>query len=159
MANHEAPIPDQSIADLRHSLTHSKTPDAETAKAMLEKIRANNMVSFYEAFWPKLGFKVDAELVQQMKDANQKFLEDIDAKIEKAKENEGSVEVRDAMLERGNHYCVTGQKKEAIKEYELVIEASAGASSKLEVLLTLIRMGLYDADRKMTETYIKQALT
>ena len=68
------------------------------------------MAPFYEEVCHDLGWRLDSNLLQEMKDSNEAKIKVIDAKVEDAEKNLGDTEVRDFMLEKGELYTRIGAK-------------------------------------------------
>eukprot|EP01069_Polyplicarium_translucidae_P007859 Polyplicarium_translucidae@DN3159_c0_g1_i1.p2 len=115
------------------------------------------MLPFYRGLCSKLGWIPEEGLVDAMEDVIAKRLVALDAAIDDAKANLGDVEVRDAILEKAHFYCGIGDKENATTEYERAHAVTTGAGGKLDIILTLIRLALFEADSKMVATNIDRA--
>ena len=104
------------------------------------------MAPFYEALCEEFGWEVDAALVASMEEVNAAKVAELDAKIADAEENLGENEVREAMLEKAEHYARIADKDEAVSALRAVFEKTVGAGQKLDVVFTLIRLGLFWSD-------------
>lgn len=83
--------------------------DKGLATKLLNSIKAANMAPFYEEVCRDLNWPVDQTLLANMKKANQKRIEELDAAIEDAEKNLGEGEVREANLKKSEFLCRIGQ--------------------------------------------------
>ena len=68
------------------------------------------MAPFYSSVCAELGRPVDATFLSELESVNKAELERLDASISDAKENQGDVEVKDALLAKAEHLCRIGEK-------------------------------------------------
>jgi 26S proteasome regulatory subunit N7 len=68
------------------------------------------MAPYYQYLCDQLKWNVDSSLLQKMKTANDKKLEELAAKQASAESNEGESEIRDIMEERANYLTKIGDK-------------------------------------------------
>ena len=107
-----APAVDATIdedVDLAQKMyDHERARDDESREAVLAIVRKREMATTMEELCERFGWTRDEGAVKRMREANERRLREIDAKIEDAKENLGDVEVRDAMYERARFYASVG---------------------------------------------------
>jgi len=126
----------------------------EAKDKLLENIFKNDMAPFYEQLAQSLGWTVDEKKLKEMKSNNTKKLKELDDKIQDAVENFGETEVRDAHLRRAEYYIQMGDKVNAVKEYRSTFDKTIGATSKIDLILTLIRIGLFFDDLELVKNSI-----
>ena len=68
------------------------------------------MAPFYEEICTDLGWKLDQDLLEKMKTANEAKYKEIEDAIEDAEKNLGETEVRDFMLRKAEYMCRIGAK-------------------------------------------------
>ena len=108
-----AKIPNLELAQIKFLLTTDKHKnDPKLKKQLFDAIKSDNMAPFYENVCQDLGWPLDQNVLQQMKDKNKQRVKEIDAKIEDAEKNLGDTEVRDFMLEKGELFTRIGAKEE-----------------------------------------------
>ena len=69
-----------------------------------------DMAPFYEEVCSDLGWKLDQDLLDKMKAANEAKYKEIENAIEDAEKNLGETEVRDFMLRKAEYMCRIGAK-------------------------------------------------
>lgn len=113
-------------------------------------------------------------MLQKLTIANDNEQKALAAALQEAEENFGDVEVKDAILSEAHFYCRIGRivrfiifeilivifgtdfallnlfQDDAIKRYEAAHQKTVGAGSKLDVTLTLVRLGLLYGRRDIT---------
>lgn len=128
---------------------------SETKESLLSTIRELAMAPYYRHVCSTLDWKVDEELVASLEEANAKELKDLEAKQADAKENQGDVEVRDVMLARANFYARIGDKAKALAAYTELLEQAVGAGGRIDMVFSIIRMGLVWDDKKLVKQYVE----
>ncbi|CAG9822855.1 unnamed protein product [Phaedon cochleariae] len=93
--------PDLDISQLKFSLTLQETD--EEKKELEKALFDNDMAPYYEIVCDDLGWKVDADILKEMKEKNTKALEEFDKEIEYAASNSSSIEVKEAYLNKANY--------------------------------------------------------
>jgi len=152
------PIPDLALATTRFVLGADASADKDQLKnELLAGVTEKNMAPFYEALCEEFGWEVDAALVASMEEVNAAKVAELDAKIADAEENLGENEVREAMLEKAEHYARIADKDEAVSALRAVFEKTVGAGQKLDVVFTLIRLGLFWSDDDLITRNITKA--
>lgn len=77
---------------------------------------------------------------------NDEHLKQLDLKLQDAKDNLGSTEVYEASMELAHHHCMTGTQQQAESAYRVAYEKAVGVGARLEIVLTLIRLGFFWRD-------------
>ena len=107
----------------------------------------------------------DNVLLEKMEAANAEELKKLDERLEEAEKTEGESEIADALRARatyltriGDKVCRfdsttlismgmnTAQQERAITAQELAFEKSPGVGSKIDIVLTLVRIGFFFGD-------------
>lgn len=84
-------------------------------------------------------------------------MEELDAKLKDAEENSGESEVREALLARAEFFARIFDREKAEEAYEKTFKATIGVGQKIDIVLSLIRMGLTAMDYKSIATNITRA--
>jgi len=79
--------------------------------------------------------------------------------LQDATQNLGESEVRDAMQAKAVFFTKIGDKENAITQYRLTSEKTVGSGQKLDVVFTLIRIGLFWMDHDLITRNIEKAKT
>src|ERR1700753_1333211 len=85
--------------------------------------------------------KFDAALLERMKTANEETLKSLDERYKSAQETEGESEISDILKEKANFLTRIGEKEKAIEAQKLALEKTPGVGSRIDIALTLIRIG------------------
>lgn len=86
-----------------------------------------------------------------------KELEELDAKVKDAEENAGESEVREALLARAEFFARIFDAIKAQTAYGRTFKATIGIGQKIDIVLSLIRLGLTVMDFKFVATNITRA--
>jgi len=153
-------LPNLEYAQLKFLLT---CPDSlvrnkeDTKFKLMEVIKAENMSHLYRHLCDDLHWDMDHQLYERMKKANEHKLEQLDATIKDAVENLGESEVREANAAKAEYYARIGDKDNAISQYRVTLEKTVGSGQKLDVIFTLLRIGLFWMDHDFIKKTLERA--
>eukprot|EP01071_Lankesteria_metandrocarpae_P007063 Lankesteria_metandrocarpae@DN4564_c0_g1_i1.p2 len=155
-------LPDPTIVELQHQLQlpNPLSNDSNREKAknqLLVKIEENCMIAYYRRLANTLGWIEDEALVQKLEKQRDETLEALGVAIEDAETNLGETEVRDAFLRQAHFYCRIGDKENALQWYSKTYDKSVGAGNRLDVIDTLVRVGLCEGDLDLSRDMIELA--
>jgi len=123
---------------------------------LLNAIKQENMLPFYQHVCTELKWKEDPDLISAMKTTVEQRVIKLDETIKDAVENLGESEVRDAMQAKADFYARIGDKEKAISEYRLTFEKTIGFGQKFDIIFTLIRIGLFWNDHDLITRNIEK---
>ena len=153
-----AKIPNLELAQIKFLLTTDKHKnDPKLKKQLFDAIKSDNMAPFYENVCQDLGWPLDQNVLQQMKDKNKQRVKEIDAKIEDAEKNLGDTEVRDFMLEKGELFTRIGAKEEAVTQFRKTNEKTVTTGYKLDMIFHQLRLGLFYMDHDLIKRNLEKA--
>jgi 26S proteasome regulatory subunit N7 len=155
-------FPDLSLRSLRFKLGLGAelVGDAERAALKAQFVAAcekKELGPLYNAVSGELGWNKDVQLVVKLEAANKKKLDEIQARIQDAEENQGEIEVREALLAKASYLCQIGDKEAALTAYRVASEKTVSLSQRLDVSFTLIRMGFFFDDNELTAKSIEKS--
>ncbi|KAK5633365.1 hypothetical protein RRF57_009079 [Xylaria bambusicola] len=101
----------------------------------------------------------DDQVYQQLKADNDKELEEIQKEEDEAVEKAGDTEIMAARGKRAEFFAKIGDKDKAISAYEDVLEKNSILGTKIDIVLAVIRMGLFYGDRTLVKKYVTKAKT
>jgi 26S proteasome regulatory subunit N7 len=154
--------PDLDLAQLHFALTlpDEVYKDKKGAAAkLLDAIKEKKMLPFYNSLVEQHVFKADNALIDELKASNEGELKTLDEKIKDAEENLGESEIREALLARADFYNRIGDKEKAVNAYRQTFDKTVALGQKIDVVLTLIRVGLFWKDADLTTRNIEKAKT
>jgi 26S proteasome regulatory subunit N7 len=154
--------PDLELAQKRFLLTlNDEIVSPEEKKTvtneLLEAVKKDNMLPFYQALCEQFKWKVDTALVETMKAEIEKKVKELNDTIADAEENLGESEVREGFLARADFYCRIGDKEKAIQAFRETTEKTVGLGQKLDILFTLIGLGFFWNDDDLVTRNIEKA--
>lgn len=133
--------------------------DVELKTKLLNEIKADNMAPWYEIVCKDLAWTVDQKLLTEMKAANTKEIEDLDAVIEDAEKNLGEMEVREANLKKSEFLCRIGDKNGSVSSFRKTYEKTVSLGHRLDIIFHNIRIGLFFLDHDLITRNIEKAKT
>ncbi|CAJ2505217.1 Uu.00g126110.m01.CDS01 [Anthostomella pinea] len=101
----------------------------------------------------------DEDVYQKLKAENDKELEDIQKEEDEAVEKAGDTEIMGAKGKRAEFFARIGDKDKAIAAYEDVFEKTGILGTKIDLVLAMIRMGLFYGEKILVQKQVARAKT
>ncbi|ORX92799.1 26S proteasome regulatory subunit RPN7 [Clohesyomyces aquaticus] len=101
----------------------------------------------------------DEKLYESLKAENEKELEAIQKEEDEAAEKAGETEVQAARGKRAEVYTRIGDKEKAIASFEAVFEKTGILGTKIDIVLAIIRIGLFFGDKVLAKKTVERAGT
>ncbi|GAM34312.1 hypothetical protein TCE0_015r01805 [Talaromyces pinophilus] len=105
----------------------------------------------------KINFPWDEKLYDTLKEDNKKELESYQKEEEEAAEAAGDTEVLAAQGKRAEFWARVGDKDKAIQTYEEVLGKTSILGTKIDLVLAMIRVGLFFGDKVFVKNTIERA--
>ncbi|KAI9900587.1 hypothetical protein N3K66_004849 [Trichothecium roseum] len=99
----------------------------------------------------------DEALYTRLTEENEKELEGFKKEEEEAEEQAGDTEVMAAKGKAAEFWAKVGDKDKSIAAYESVFEKTGILGTKIDLVLAIIRMGLFYSDRALVKKHIERA--
>ncbi len=115
---------------------------AEAKSSILSIVEKDSMAPYLIYVSSALGWPVDSSLKTRLEEENAKELKTLEDKIEDYKLNAGDSEVREGMLARANFFSRIGDYEKAVTAFRETFDKTVGSSSKIDVVLAIIRLAL-----------------
>ncbi|KAI9652241.1 MAG: hypothetical protein M1829_001807 [Trizodia sp. TS-e1964] len=106
---------------------------------------------------PKFNFPWDEKLYKQLEEENLKELDLYRKEEEEAAEKAGETEVQAARGKRAEFWARVGDKEKAIASYESIFEKTGVLGSKIDLVLAIIRIGIFYSDKLLVKKHIDRA--
>ncbi|KAL2821981.1 26S proteasome subunit RPN7-domain-containing protein [Aspergillus granulosus] len=107
----------------------------------------------------KIDFPWDESLYQSLVEDNRKELEGFQKEEDEAEEAAGETEVQAARGKRAEFWARVGDKDKAIESHETLLEKTTFLGSKIDLVLAMIRIGLFFGDTLYVKKNIERADT
>ncbi|CEO60635.1 putative proteasome regulatory particle subunit (RpnG) [Penicillium brasilianum] len=130
---------------------HPHPHNAGTSKPLI----TSNMLTTRTS--SKIDFPWDEQLYQSLVEDNKKELESIQKEEEEAEEAAGETEVQAARGKRAEFWARVGDKDKAIESHEALLEKIGFLGTKIDLVLAMIRIGLFFGDRVFVKKIIERA--
>ncbi|PNS15118.1 hypothetical protein CAC42_2347 [Sphaceloma murrayae] len=101
----------------------------------------------------------DEKTYESLKAENEKELEAIQKEEDEAVEKAGETEVQNAKGKRAEFYTRIGDKDAALSAYEALLEKTGILGSKIDIVLAIIRIGLFFDDKLLVKKSVERAQT
>ncbi|GAA6043833.1 hypothetical protein JCM8097_002078, partial [Rhodosporidiobolus ruineniae] len=155
------PIPNLKLPQLVFTLTDDKTKNfREGAQDKLVKAIEDDEMTPYLSHLISasvLPASSHSDLLSSLQQKNTDALSALASKLDDARANLGESEVAEALRERASYLAKIGEKGEAVKAYEEAFEASAGKGTKIDLVLSIVRVGFFHQDFEIVTTGIERA--
>jgi len=155
----EAPLktyPIAALADLKHK--YEQTKDVQVLNQIMAYVREEKMSVFYEkVVVGQFGVPLDKSFLEQLKKTNEAELAEIEKKHAAALEEEGDIEVKNALMDKADLFNRIGDKDKAVAAYDVAHKKTVGVGGRMDVTLTKVRLGLFWDDKKLTKQSIADA--
>ncbi|MCJ1231573.1 hypothetical protein MMC12_008250 [Toensbergia leucococca] len=102
-------------------------------------------------------FPWDEQLYEKLVVENEEEVETFTKEEEEAAEKAGETEVQAAKGKRAEFWARVGDKEKAISSYEAVFEKTGVLGTKIDLVLAIIRIGIFFGDRIMVRKNIDRA--
>ncbi|KAJ5014255.1 putative 26S proteasome regulatory subunit rpn7 [Colletotrichum sp. SAR 10_99] len=96
---------------------------------------------------------------QELKADNDRELEEFQKEEDEAVEKAGETEIQAARGKRAEFWARVGDKDRAIAAYEDVFEKTGILGTKIDLVLAIVRMGLFYGDKLLVKKHIERAKT
>lgn len=147
-----SPYPEMSLAQEIHKLTALKLD----AQPLLHKVATElENPSLYRLIG---GGSLSEAALKELEDKNAKHLEELEAKVEDAKENAGDMEVMDARIEIARFAAKTLTKDQALEAYQKLLDLpKVSSGKKIDALMESARVASFYGDQKKSAEFIESA--
>ncbi|KAJ5225581.1 hypothetical protein N7468_006806 [Penicillium chermesinum] len=107
----------------------------------------------------KIDFPWDEKLYQSLVEDNKKELDGFQKEEDDAEEAAGETEVQAARGKRAEFWARVGDKDKAIESHEALLEKTGFLGTKIDLVLAMIRIGLFFGDAAFVKKTIERAET
>jgi len=162
MQAEEAMNPNMKLPQLKFLLEIQETVDFlldknSVREQLLQEVFKNDMTPYYKSLCTEFNWEVDTVQLTRMEAANEGQLKKFTDQLEDSETNAGETEIREAHLARAEYLSKIGEKASTIETFDKVFGKSVGMGNKLDVILHLIRIGMFFSDAKLITSNIEKA--
>jgi 26S proteasome regulatory subunit N7 len=98
--------------------------------------------------------------LKELEDKNAKHMEELEAKVEDAKENAGDMEVMDARVEIARFAAKSLSKDQALEAYQKLLDLpKVSSGKKIDALMESARVASFYGDQKKSAEFIESVST
>ncbi|KAL5529785.1 hypothetical protein ACEPAG_5772 [Sanghuangporus baumii] len=172
------PIPNLELPQAHFTLTQPQLGHLhqDALKVLLQGIEKDQMAPYYRALIAlqqpptspgspvspttprqQIPLPEDNALLERMDAANSEELKKLDERLEEARKTEGESEIADALRARANYLTRIGDKEKSVAAQELAFEKTPGVGSKIDIVLTLVRIGFFFGDHVLISKNLTRA--
>lgn len=99
----------------------------------------------------------DEKLYDELKSKNEEELAAIQKEEDEAVESAGETEIQNARGKRAEFYARIGDKEKALEEFEKLFEKTGILGTKIDIVLAIIRIGLFFDDKLLVKKNVDRA--
>ncbi|KIY50016.1 PCI-domain-containing protein [Fistulina hepatica ATCC 64428] len=153
------PIPNLQVPQQLFILSNpSLGPLHAAARAsLIAAIEADEMGPYCATLQSANICPIDDAALSSIRTKNTAKLVELDAALVAAEKTEGETEISDALKARANYLTQIGDKDGALAAQRLALEKSSGVGSKIDIVLTFIRIGFFFGDYALVQEYLDRA--
>ncbi|KAF8338167.1 PCI-domain-containing protein [Cantharellus anzutake] len=160
------PIPNLKVAQYTFTLSNPKLVHLhdEAATNLLVAIEADDMAPYLKlllsqspSIIPQRLTSNARDLVEKLSGRNKAELEALEQKLKDAEETEGETEISDALRAKASYLTKIGEKDAAAAAQTLASSKTPGVGARIDITLTLVRIGFFFNDYKLIEPNIAAA--
>ena len=100
---------------------------------------------------------LDATELAAIQSTNSSTLTALEEALASAQSTEGETEISDALRAKAAYLSKIGDKDRAVEAQKLALEKTPGLGARIDIVLTLVRIGFFFADQALINTYMKKA--
>ncbi|GAA5964397.1 hypothetical protein JCM3765_006403 [Sporobolomyces pararoseus] len=97
------------------------------------------------------------KLLKSLRDKNTSHLVELTDKLKDSQDNLGETEVSDCLRDKASYLAKIGEKESALEAHEEAFNKTAGKGTKIDLVLTMIRIGFFHSDPVIVQTQIDRA--
>ncbi|KAH9023969.1 PCI-domain-containing protein [Lactarius pseudohatsudake] len=143
--------------------------------ALLEGIKADQMAPYYRLVVAANVLPLDQALLDGLEKENAAELERLDKVLKEAEETEGESDIADALRAKASYLTRIGEKvrrplvstnsyvshdyrrKKAVEAQQTALGKTAGLGSRIDIVLTLVRIGIFFGDNQLISANLTKA--
>lgn len=150
-------VPDMRLADYIYKLKLECTAKehGELLDGLMEAIRTNDLAPLYRHLHgsEQLASIIpwDEKEYETMEKKNKEEIEKLENAIKDAEEDEEELAINEAWLKLGEYYAKIGDRENAIKTLRKASELTASSGGKIDISLTMARVGFFFDDKLLVE--------
>ncbi len=115
------------------------------------------MGPYYKIVTSTNALPLDPSILSSLEASNAATLASLDDRLSEAQKQEGESDIADALRARANHFVRIGDKERAVEAQKVVLEKTAGLGSRIDIVLTNIRIGFFFSDHKFISENMAKA--
>ncbi|OQO11274.1 hypothetical protein B0A48_05530 [Cryoendolithus antarcticus] len=104
-----------------------------------------------------VGLPWDEALYKELQEENEKELEAIQKEEDEAVEKSGETEIASVQGKRAEYYARIGDKEKSLAEFEKLLEKTHILGTRIDIVLAIIRIGLFFDDKVLVKKSIDRA--
>ncbi|KAF9643433.1 PCI-domain-containing protein [Thelephora ganbajun] len=153
------PIPDLKLPQLYFILTKPSLSHLhdDARRDLLEGIKNDQMAPYYKIVTSHSALPLDQTLLDTMEQQNKDELQKIEDRLAEAEKQEGETEISDALRAKATYLTRIGDKDRAVEAQKLALEKTPGLGARIDIVLTLVRIGFFFADHEMITSNLTKA--
>lgn len=96
-------------------------------------------------------------LLAKIEEGNAKKLAELDVRLQEAEKTEGESEISEALRAKADYLTRIGHKEQAVEAQTLALEKTPGLGSRIDIVLTLARIGFFFGDNGLVTDNLTKA--
>nr|ODN87638.1 26S proteasome regulatory subunit N7 [Cryptococcus depauperatus CBS 7841] len=146
------PYPNLDVVTWNFQMDNVESRREVAAKSFWEAVEKDEMAPYLK------GIKSDRkDLIEKLEAKNMEQLEEFEKKLKEAEENEGNSEISELLRNKAMYLARIGDKERALPALETALEKTAGLGARIDLVLAIVRIGLFFSDISLVTNNITRA--
>ncbi|CAD6572102.1 MAG: tunicamycin resistance protein [Tremellales sp. Tagirdzhanova-0007] len=146
------PFPNLKVPQWHYQMENIERMKDEASSSYWKAVEADEMAPYLR----KIG-STHSDLVEKLAEKNVTKLTGIEEKLKDAEENLGESEISELLRSKAMYLCRIGDKDNAISALDTALEKTAGLGARIDLVLAIVRVGLFYSDVELVTTNITRA--
>ncbi|PGH14245.1 hypothetical protein AJ80_05985 [Polytolypa hystricis UAMH7299] len=134
-------------------------PPLDTPQAESTPLVTSSLLAAARKGADKVDLPWDEKLYESLVEENKKELEALQKEEDEAAEAAGETEVQAARGKRAEFWARVGDRDKAVAAYEAVFENTGVLGTKIDLVLAIVRIGLFYGDKQFAKKHLERANT
>ncbi|KAK6905196.1 26S proteasome regulatory subunit N7 [Kwoniella mangroviensis CBS 8886] len=146
------PFPNLKVPTWHYQINHVDRLKEEASTSFWKAVEEDEMAPYLQSVSSDR-----TDLISSLEKKNKEKLEEFEKKLKDAEENQGDSEISETLREKAMYLTRIGDKERSIPALENALEKTAGLGARIDLVLAMVRIGLFASDTHLVTTNITRA--
>ncbi|WWC66854.1 uncharacterized protein I206_100761 [Kwoniella pini CBS 10737] len=146
------PYPNLKVATWYYQINNVERLKDEASTSFWKAVEEDEMAPYLKSISSD-----KSDLINTIEKKNNEKLEEFEKKLKDDEENQGDSEISETLREKAMYLTRIGDKERALPAIENALEKTAGLGARIDLVLAMVRIGLFFQDTHLVTTNITRA--